>query len=435
MRITPAVPTVYPPPKTLDCGLRTLDSTWGKPVKIQALETIQLGEFPNILFVRLRTDDGLVGLGETCFGAAEVATYLHETAAPRLLGADATAIDALRVRLKQYVGTRGTGVETRGHSAIDIALWDLAGKATNRPVYQLLGGASREAVRVYNTCAGYRYIRTATGQQLANWGLPSRDDKGGPYEDLNQWLHGDAADLAESLLEQGISGMKMWPFDAYAYATNGTNITGEELDRALEPFRRVRKRLGNKMDLMVELHGLWNLPTALKIAHAFEAEGLQPFWIEDPLRPDDIASLARFAHSTTLPTTASELLDGRQGFRELLEARAASVVMLDLGWCGGITEGKAIASMTEAFGLPIAPHDCTGPVVWASGVHLALNAPNTLIQEVVRAFFTGWYTEVASGLPVVENGRVRPSDLPGHGVDLLPGVTERPDVTLRRTEA
>ena len=206
--------------------------------------------------------------------------------------------------------------------------------------------------------------------------------------------------------------MKMWPFDEYAYASGGTHIAAADLDKGLEPFRQVRRAVGTRMDLMVELHGLWNLPAALRIARAFEAEGLEPYWIEDPLRPDDLASLARFAHATRLPTTASELLAGRQAFRELLEARAASIVMLDLGWCGGLSEGKAIASMAEAFGLPIAPHDCTGPVVWAASVHLSMNAPNALIQECVRAFYTGWYTELVTGLPVVEGGMVRPGSGP-----------------------
>src|SRR5207244_692161 len=235
------------------------------PMKITQLETIQLAEYPNILFVQLHTDDGLVGLGETFFGAPEVSAYLHDSAAHLLLGQDPSAIDALRVKLKGYVG-----------------------------------------------------------------------------------MHGTAGELASNLLEQGISGMKMWPFDAYAYASGGTNITAAELDRALEPFRQVRRAVGERMELMVELHGLWNLPTALKIARAFESEGLRPYWIEDPLRPDDIASLARFAQATQIPTTASEQLGGRKAFRELLEARAASVVMLDLGWCGGISEGKAIATMAEA---------------------------------------------------------------------------------------
>ena len=406
-------------------------------MKISAVETLQLDEFPNILFLRLHTDDGLVGLGETFFGAHEVAAYLHESAAPKLLGRDPGQIEALRVALKGYVGTKGTGVEARGASAVDIALWDLLGKATDKPVYALLGGAFQDSVRVYNTCAGYRYVRRASGQARENWGIPSEGaseaNEPGPYEDLEAWLNGRAGDLAQGLLEQGITGMKMWPFDEYAYATNGTNITAAELNTALEPFRQVRKVVGNRMDLMVELHGLWNLPAALKIARAFESEGINPYWIEDPLRPDDIASLARFAQNTSIPTTASELLGGRQGFRELLEARAASYAMLDLGWCGGISEAKAIATLADAFGLPVAPHDCTGPIVWTAGVHVALNAPNTLIQEVVRAFFTGWYTELATGLPEVEHGRVRLSNRPGLGIELLPDLGARPDATVRVT--
>jgi galactonate dehydratase len=399
-------------------------------MKITALETIQLGEFPNLCLVRLHTDEGLVGLGETFFGASAVAAYLHETAAPRLLGHDPSAIDGLRVRLQNYVGTRSTGVEGRGNSAVDLALWDLAGRAAGRPVHELLGGASREAIRVYNTCAGSRYVRAAAPVGLQNWGVGTQ---AGRYEDLDAWLHGRAGDLARSLLEQGITGMKMWPFDEYAYASGGTHIAAAELDKGMAPFRQVRQAVGTRMDLMVELHGLWNLPTALRIARAFEAEGLEPYWIEDPLRPDDLASLARFAHGTRLPTTASELLAGRQAFRELLEARAASIVMLDLGWCGGLSEAKAIASMAEAFGLPIAPHDCTGPVVWAASVHLSMNAPNALIQECVRAFYTGWYTELVTGLPVVEGGRVRPGAGPGLGVELRPGLTERPDALVRRS--
>ena len=216
------------------------------PMRITALETIQLAEFPNLCFVRLHTDAGLVGLGETFFGAHEVAAYLHETAAPRLLGKDPSAIDGLRVAVQQYVGTRSTGVESRGNSAVDIALWDLAGKATGRPVVQLLGGQTREAIRVYNTCAGYRYVRAAIGANIHNWGLPPSERREGPYEDLDAFLHGRAGELAQSLLAQGVTGMKMWPFDEYAFASGGLNITAAELDRGLDPFRQVRLAVGEQ---------------------------------------------------------------------------------------------------------------------------------------------------------------------------------------------
>jgi L-alanine-DL-glutamate epimerase-like enolase superfamily enzyme len=405
-------------------------------MRITGLETVRLDEFPNLCFVRLHTDAGPVGLGETFFGSVEVEAYLHASAAPRLVGKDPSAIDGLRIALQNYVGTRSTGVEARGNSAVDLALWDLAGKVAGLPVVALLGGATRPAIRAYNTCAGYRYVRAATGANVGNWGLP-RGAPAGPYEDLDAFLHGRAGELAQSLLAQGVTALKMWPFDEYAFARGGLDIAADELDRGLEPFRQVRRAVGRRMDLMCELHGLWNLPTALRIARAFEAEGLDLYWIEDPLRPDDLASLARFAQGTRIPTTASEILGGRQAFRELLEARAASVVMLDLGWCGGLSEGKAIAAMAEAFGLPVAPHDCTGPVVWTASVHLSLNAPNALIQETVRAFYTGWYTELVSGLPAVERGQVRLASpaAPGLGVELLPGLTARPDATVRRTPA
>src|ERR1051326_563645 len=153
-------------------------------MQIIELVTVQLAEFPNILFVRLHTDAGLVGLGETFFGASEVSTFLHESAAPLLLGQDASAIDALRVKLRGSLGTQGTGAGARGASAVDIALWDLLGKATDRPVFELLGGASHTAIRGYNTCAGYRYVRAARGQALENWGLPGLGrPRSGPYED------------------------------------------------------------------------------------------------------------------------------------------------------------------------------------------------------------------------------------------------------------
>ena len=111
----------------------------------------------------------------------------------------------------------------------------------------------------------------------------------------------------------------------------------------------------------------------------------------------------------------------------------AGVAMLDLSWCGGLSEAKKIATMAEAHHLPIAPHDCTGPIVWAASCHLSLNAPNGLIQEMVRAFWTDWYRELVTGLPIVEMGQVRPSPGPGLGVALVPGLGQRPDAVVRRT--
>src|SRR5918998_1966418 len=144
-------------------------------VKVVQVDTLRLGEFPNILFVLVHTDEGLVGLGETFFGAQAVEAYVHETAAPYLLGKDPLRIDRHAAQLYGYLGYASSGAETRGNSALDIGLWDLFGKVTTQPLYQLMGGKTRESVRTYNTCAGYRYVRESPRQEVGNWGLPEEE--------------------------------------------------------------------------------------------------------------------------------------------------------------------------------------------------------------------------------------------------------------------
>ena len=395
------------------------------------IDTLRLEEFPNVLWVLVHTDEGLTGLGETFFGARAAETYIHETAAPSLLGKEALHIDRHARELHGYLGYASSGAETRGNSAIDIALWDLFGKATGQPVYQLLGGPCRERIRTYNTCAGYRYVREGPRQEVSNWGLQKgrlqKDESEGPYEDLDAFLH-RADELAEDLLSQGITGMKIWPFDPYAEASDGHYISDADLQEALEPFRKIRSAVGNEMDVMVEFHSLWDLPSAKKIARALEE--FEPYWFEDPVKADDLEALAEFAASTPVPVTASETLSGRFAFRELMNKGAAEIVMLDVSWCGGLGEAKKIATMAEAYHLPVAPHDCTGPVVLAASTHLCVNLPNALTQETVRAYYTGWYKELVTKVPEVSDGHVSPPEGPGLGTELLPGLGERPDAHL-----
>lgn len=380
---------------------------------ITGVETIRLNEFPNLLWLHVHTDQGLIGLGETFFGPRAVEAYIHETVAPLLLGKPALQIDRhARLLQNQYLGFSGSGVEMRAASAVDIALWDLYGQATGQPLYQCLGGLSHERVRIYNTCAGYRYIRAATGQRTDNWGV---DAASGPYEDLDAFLH-RADELAHSLLEQGITAMKIWPFDFAAEASGGTFISAADLDRAMEPFRKIRLSAGRKIDVMAELHSLWTPPAAETVLRAL-AE-FAPFWVEDPIKMVNADLLARLRARTNVPICASETLATRRAFREFLQADALDVVMLDLSWCGGVGEAKKIATLAEAWGRPVAPHDCTGPVVLTASVHLSLNCPNTLVQETVRAFTSGWYQEVLTDLPDIRDGFVYPSEKPGLGTTL-----------------
>jgi L-alanine-DL-glutamate epimerase-like enolase superfamily enzyme len=397
-------------------------------MKVIQIDTLRLDEFPNILFVLVHTDEELTGLGETFFGAKAVEAYVHETVAPYLLGKDPLHIDRHAKELYGYLGYASSGAETRGNSALDIALWDLFGKVTGQPLYQLLGGKSRERVRTYNTCAGYRYVREKPRQEVSNWGLSEAE---GPYEDLDAFLH-RPGELAEDLLSQGITGMKIWPFDPYAEASGGHYISENDLQKGLEPFRKIREAVGDEMDVMVEFHSLWDLPTAKKIARALEE--FDPYWFEDPIKADDLDALAEFAASTHVPVTASETLSGRPAFRVLMEKRAAKIVMLDISWCGGIAEAKKIATMAESHHLPVAPHDCTGPVVFTASTHLSINLPNALVQESVRAYYTGWYKELVTELPTVSGGHILPPGGSGLGTELLPTLHQRPDAHLRTSK-
>lgn len=399
-------------------------------MKITKIETIRLAEFPQLLWLQIGTDEGICGLGETFFHSSAVEAYLHEDLAHQLLGRDPLAIDAIARDLVQYLGFRSTGVESRAASAVDIALWDLFGKAVGKPLVQLLGGWTRDRVRTYTTCAGDRYMRKAETQSSRNWGISEGSSQAAVtgFDDLNDFLT-RADDLAESLLAEGITAMKIWPFDPAAEKTRGHYISAEDLKTALQPFEKIRKRVGDRIDIMVEFHSLWQLLPAITIAGALAP--FQTFWHEDPIKMDSLGSLKRYADASPAPICASETLGSRWAFRDLLETGAAGVVMLDIAWCGGLSEARKIAAMAEAWHLPVAPHDCTGPIVFAASTHLALNATNALVQESVRAFYKGWYPQVVSGVPVVENGFVTVGDTPGHGCQLLEDLEKRFTVKRR----
>ncbi|MGH7122323.1 MAG: mandelate racemase/muconate lactonizing enzyme family protein [Acetobacteraceae bacterium] len=398
-------------------------------MKISRIDTVRLAEFPNLLWVEIRTDDGVQGLGETFFDASVVDAYIHDVAAPRLIGADPFAIGAVVASLSGYLGRRGSGAEMRGRSAIDLALWDLYARAIGQPLWQALGGRVRESIRTYNTCAGPTYVRTAKGQQSANWGLSGAP---GRYDDLQAFLT-RADELAADLLESGITGMKIWPFDLAAEASGGLYISGHDLKRALEPFARIRKAVGDAMDIMVEFHSLWNLTSAIRIAEALAP--FATFWHEDPIRMDSLRSLRRYAERSKAPVCASETLSSIAAFRDLLETEAVGVVMLDVAWCGGLSEARKIAAMAEAWHLPVAPHDCTGPVVLAASTHLCLHLPNALVQETVRAFLNGWYSQLVTALPMVQNGFITAPEGAGLGLTLAPDLGRHFTLSRRSTTA
>ncbi len=394
--------------------------------KIVCLRTVRIAERPNLIWVEVETDDGLTGLGESFRGTQATEAVLHEQVAPWLIGRDARAIEAVSRHLTTpYIGFHSAGAEIRAASAIDLALWDLAGQRHGIPVHEALGGAVRSEIRAYNTCAGYAYNTSGVGRRT----VAADEATSGPYDDQISFTR-DAGALAESLLAEGYTAMKIWPFDIHAAASGGQLITLADLKAGLEPFRKVRAAVGDAIEVMCELHSMWNTTSAIRICRGLEDYGV--LWAEDPIaKMDDVAALADLRRQTRVPICGSETLGGVVPFRDLLAADALDFVMLDLAWCGGLTEGRKIAALAEAYAKPLAPHDCTGPVTLWAGLHLGLHASAAIFQEVVRATLSTWYRDLVTAVPVIRNGMVQAPTGAGLCTSLRPEVKLRDDATVR----
>jgi L-alanine-DL-glutamate epimerase-like enolase superfamily enzyme len=374
-------------------------------LRITAIETLHLAAGVTVhagpiqwLWVKIHTDTGLFGLGETYPHPASEGAVVHDRLAPRLLGRDPSRIEHLWAEMFDAVSYSGwAGAEMRAISAVDVALWDLKAKALGVPAYELLGGATRSKIRTYNTC--YDHLSFLT----------------------------EPVRLAESLLESGIRGMKIWPFDPVAKETGGHYITPNQIKQAIDPLKQIKQRFGDDMEVAMEFHGYWSLPAAIQIARA--CEEYQPMWLEEMLSQDNMAAYRELASSTSLPLTISERLMTTWQYRELLENRAARVVMPDIAWCGGLTQAKKIADMAHAHYLPAAPHNCGGPVLHAATLHLAAAIPNLFIAESVRRHYADEYLPVVGPLAKPVDGFFDLPPGPGLGIDILP----RPDLISRLT--
>ena len=397
-------------------------------MRITAIETTRLKTQPNLVWVEVETDEGIVGLGETFRGAEAVEAYLHSAVAPLVLNRNPLDIERLhKTLLRGYLGFNGSGVETRAASALDIALWDIFGQTTGQPVYQLLGGACHDRMRAYNTCAGVDYNSRSVQRRLIQ---PGASTVRGRYDDQVAFIE-SPAELAQSLIEEGFGAMKIWPFDGAATLTDGQYVSAQQMRQGLEVFEKIRLAVGDRIEVMCEFHSLWNLTSALSIAR--ELKQYRPFWAEDPIKMDSVEALADYRRGAGIPVCGSETLATQGAFRDHLAAHSLDIVMLDLSWCGGITEARKIASLADAYQKPIAPHDCTGPVVLWASLHLALASPNAIFQEVVRAFLSTFYKDLVTALPVLNDGFLERPTAPGLGTKLSPGVKRDAAAVVRRT--
>jgi galactonate dehydratase len=400
------------------------------PMRVTQIETIRVDAYPSMLFVQVHTDAGITGLGETCVGVHAVEAFLHETTAPEIIGRDPRDIArAWSAARSQFIGFSGSAVAVRAASAVDIALWDILGKVAGLPIYRLLGGPVRDSIRAYNTCAGPGYGKSSSNINRKRWGLVD-EEPAGEFEDLLASVT-RPEELVASLRDGGITAMKVWPFDEAALRSGGQWIDRADLRAGVKLLERTRAAAADDMDILLEMHSLWSAQAATTIARA--VEDLDLFWIEDPFRVDSPEALIRFAGSTRIPLTVGETVGTRFDYQRLLQTGAVSYLMFDIGWTGGISEAVKIAALAETYGVPVAPHDCTGPVVLTAGCHLAVHLPNAVMQETVRAFYHGWYQEFVTELPLLARGQIAPPPGPGLGLELRPEVRARSDLHTRTT--
>ncbi len=384
-------------------------------MKITTVESFVHPDFPNIIYVKIGTDAGVYGVGESYYFGRTVATFVEEFVAPTLIGLDPANIESISRKLTTYIGALSSGVEMRAKSAVDIALWDIKGKVEGKPIYQLLGGSSK-ALPIYNTCAGRGYMRKSD-QDSSAWGISADNDK---YEDLQAFLT-DAGALAKTLQAEGIGGMKIWPFDIYAEKNDGADISDDDLKKGLIPLQKVRDAVGEKMQLMLELHALWSPVAAKKI---FEAtKDLNLTWIEDPIYPDLLDDYAILRGKGYAPIAHGETVSSLTRVEALLKNDYIDVLTLDLGWCGGFTQGIKFTQATKKYGKSIAPHDCSGPIGLIAGAQLSTASDNALVQETSRASLRTWYPMIASKLPKIADGKLSLGSEPGLGTDLTSTFT------------
>jgi galactonate dehydratase len=333
----------------------------------------------NWVFVKVETDEGLVGVGEatTEWHERAVATMIEESFAPLLIGQDPTRVQFLWQQMQRLFWWRGGVVAGSAASGIEQALWDIAGKAYGQPVYKLLGGAVRNAVRLY--------ART----------------------DLNLPSFGDEAAAA---VAEGFDGFK------FGYGRRSEPFDEQrQVDVALAAAAEIRKAAGPTCDLMIDCAGIFSVQAAHRLIT--ELRKVRMLFVEEPVNADTPRGLIELRRAfPDVWIAAGERLVTRWAFREWLEQGAVDVIQADISHCGGIGELLRIAAYAEVYNVLIAPHNPYGPVALAASAHACAAMPNFLILEHCR--HRPWFNEVQTFGPKVEGGRVQLSDRPGLGIEL-----------------
>jgi galactonate dehydratase len=353
------------------------------------------------IFVRLTTACGISGVGEiynATFGPDLCAAMAVDMFTRQFEGSDPHHIERMWRRCYGAGFTMRPDVTVMGVlSGLEMACWDIIGKAADQPVYQLLGGKVHERLR------SYTYLYPPHGDVYPDPCLPN------VYTDPDI-----AAEVAASAVEEGFTAVKFDPAGPYTIY-DGHQPRMEDLERSEEFCRQIRRAVGKRADLLFGTHGQFTVSGAKRLARRLEA--YDPLWFEEPIPPENPADMAEVARYTAIPIAAGERLCTKHEFARMLEAGAASILQMNLGRVGGILEAKKIAAMAETRSAQIAPHLYCGPVVAAANIQIATCSPNFLILESIGRF-DGPFMRFLNEPIVWENGFVIPPTAPGLGVTL-----------------
>ncbi len=362
-------------------------------MKITAVKPLVVhAEMRNWIFVKVETDQaGLWGWGEaTLEWKTRSVVGAVQDFEPMIIGEDPTRIEHLYQKMYRQSFWRTGVIGLSAISGIEQACWDILGKFLNQPVYKLLGGAVRTKVRMYTHLGG--------------------GDMRSVYE--TQW-NDDAklfVDRALEVVAKGYSAVKVLitppteslnSIAAYRYA-----------EHTMEAIRRA---VGEKTDILVDCHGRHSLANAIEFCRVLAP--YRPYFVEEPVPPENINVLAEVRKASPVPIAAGERLVTRYQFREIFEKLACHVIQPDLCHCGGIWEAKKIAAMAEVYTMGVAPHNPLGPVANAAALHFDLSTPNFLIQEDMLADVP-WRWEVVQHALATEGGYWLPPDAPGLGIEV-----------------
>ncbi len=374
-------------------------------MRIVDLKTFVVGNPPPhqggryFIFLKLTTDEGITGLGEAyvaTFGPQTVVAMIEDVFKRHVEGRDPHRIEEMWRRVY------GSGYSLRPDisligvlSALEMACWDLVGKAADKPIYELLGGRVHEGLR------SYTYLYPPDG---------SANQKDAPvYHDPDA-----AAEAAVGAVAQGFTAVKFDPAGPYT-VYDGHMPDLESLSRSAAFCKAIREAVGDKADLLFGTHGQFTAAGAIRMARRLEA--YDPLWFEEPTPPDLPEEMAKVARATSIPIATGERLASKYEFAKVIESGAAAILQMNLGRVGGLLEAKKIAGMAEAHYVQLAPHLYCGPIVGAANIQLAACSPNFLILESIGTW-GGFHGELLKTPIRWEDGYVIPPSAPGLGIEL-----------------